>query len=164
MSETNTELKNGVDEEVSEDVKVEEEVATFTQEDVDNIVATRLAREAGKVNSLVEKLEESNKALESFKKAAEEASSKYEDIETRLAQADYEKTLLEVALETGVEPKKLDSLKWDSKEDLLSAVSAWKPSGSSSNVFSGKSYFEDEGQTRFANNIIRRYKESDGSF
>lgn len=162
MSETNTE--NGKVEKVevkgeSEDVKETPE-KTFTQEELDKIVANRVGREAEKVAALGDTVTKLEAKLLSTTERAAELELEVNSYSSKVESLELDKIKNAVAFESGVEPAMLDSLRWDNEEELRAAVKQWKSSISSPNssVFRGKDYYDNDSPTRFARNVAKKYE------
>lgn len=157
MSETNTENRDE-----QEQHPKQKDSKVFSQEDVDRIIASRVYREQEKIQQLALAAESANNRADEFDSMAKGVAEKLTELELRNSELDREKLKYEVAFETGIDPQLIGSLKWDNKEELNSAVETLRNAIGSNQQqigFNGKTYHDDESSTRFANNVIRKYRE-----
>lgn len=171
MSETNTVENREEEATVSDAVEPEvdatevgEEVVdkTFSQEEVDKIVANRVAREERKVNDFAE-------SAKKWQEAAAGLSEKLKELETSMAEAaikisalELDKVKFAVAAEANVDPSLLDALRWSNEEELRSALETLKTSFKNTPKadigFTGKNYSNDDSIVKYARNVMKKYE------
>lgn len=130
----------------------------FTQEEVDRIVAARVAREAEKVQQLTVAVENSKANSETFEALATDSVKAVSELQAKVEKLEKDKIKYAVALETGIDGDLIDSFKWSTEEELRGLVEKWKPVLGASKSFTGKTYQEETSPTAIANNIIKKYR------